>query len=87
MKMADIRENETLAQSPLARARASSSDRMSDINRAGSGAAIVEANIAANAAKKYGVKIFGRLHSQQWDDIERANECAERIGGVVVEVN
>jgi hypothetical protein len=94
--MADIRDRESeklvgsgagAAHSPLARARASSSDRMSDKIVAEIGREQVEKNIAANAARKWGVMIFGRLHVQQWDDKDLAQETADKIGGEVVEVN
>jgi hypothetical protein len=93
--MADIREsfNDAVGNgvgtpnSPLARARASSSDRMSDTIIAQLGADKVAANIAANAACKWGVEVFGRLHNQQWDDYELALDCANKIGGEVVECN
>ena len=91
--MADIRDqdNQGFGQlcpnSPLARARATSSARMADKINAELGSELVEKNLAANAARKYGVLIFGRLHPQQWDDLSIAAEYAAKMRGEVVEVN
>jgi hypothetical protein len=92
--MADIRERDNdavgsgvnQANSPLARARATSSDKMSDAIRAQIGSEQIAANVAANSAKRWGVRIFGRLHIQQWDDRDSAQECADKIGGEVIDV-
>jgi|GEM_PF-5680585 len=84
--MADIREHYE-GQGDNSFLRATSSQRASDLNRAQMGADIVAANIAANAARKFGVSVFGRLHNQQWDDYDFAKETADKIGGEVVEVN
>jgi hypothetical protein len=93
--MADIRDSSTSASwntngagsnSPLQRARATSQDRASDLNRAQMGAS-VDKNIEANKSRRYGVDIFGRLHNQQWDCIESAQECADKIGGTLVDLH
>jgi len=45
-----------------------------------------EANKLANASKKWGIRIFGRLHNQQWDDKDIAQATADQIGGELVEL-
>ncbi len=88
--MADIRDNDnqTFGQqcpnSPLARARATSSDRASDLNRAQLGNQ-VDANIAANNARRWAIDVFGRRHNQQFDDFDTAQDVANKIGGKLVD--
>ena len=89
--MADIRnqENQSFGQqcpnSPLARARASSSDRASDLLVAQIGAKAVAENVAANAARRWAVTVFGREHNQRFSELEHAQDTANKIGGQVVD--
>lgn len=89
--MADIRDNDnqTFGQlcpnSPLARSRATSSDRASDLLIAQIGAGGVAANVAANNARRWAIQIFGRLHNQQFDDQDTAQDVADKMGGKLID--
>ena len=47
----------------------------------------IDANLLANSSKRWGIKVFGRLHNQQWDDKDIAQATADKIGGELVEIN
>ena len=77
--MADIRENGTKGRSDweVKTGRV----RPSAVN------AEIDANLLANSTKKWGIRIFGRLHIQQFDCRELAQATADKIGGELVEIN